>query len=178
MFSLGLVAFGARSIGGELHFSQAQAWSGTDSLQAFAASNEAYKAMPLSSRNRIQLVLSLKVLLDSNKKASVDPAAADRAYEIAASASPNHPVVMIARLEYLLNSGRWKSSNQAESIVGGLIGHARSYPQTWMLAAAYFSVSGQNDKAALALVSGMNAGANLADMQKIASQINMEITEQ
>ncbi len=157
---------------------QVQAWQGTDPLQAFAAANAAYLVNPLDSRARFQLVLSLGNLLTSGRTVKISAGAADRAHQIASSASPHQAAVLISRAQYLFSSGRWKDSDEIERIVRTLESKAALFPQTWMIVAAYAGRTGQQDKAASALVKGLEAGGKFADMQRIANSINMEIERQ
>lgn len=146
-----------------------------DPLQAFAAANEAYKAMPWSAQHRTQLVFSLEGL-SGNKQIKVDQSAADRAYAISKSAAPNHPGVMTARAQYLINSGRWREPEMA-----GLVGRLETFKrqhETWMISALYHGLNGEQDKAIDAIQHAMDAGAKFEDMQKVANSINLEITEQ
>jgi predicted Zn-dependent protease len=134
--------------------------------------------MPFPGRTRLQLTLSLdRLLADNKRKAEIDPAAADRAHKIASSASPYHATVLIVRATYLMNSGKWKQSDELERIVRQLETNSRAYPQSWMVIALYYGATGNREKASRALVAGMTAGADLKQMQGIANNINLELTE-
>jgi hypothetical protein len=167
-----------RSIRAERHFTQVQAWVQSDPLQTFLASNEAYRAQTFEGRYRVQLALALESLVLSDTRAKLTPGAADRVWIISASAGPNHPAVLVARAQYLLNSGRWRDSDEIERVTSNLKTKAKTYPQTWMVEAYRQAIAGNSDLAADALLAGLRVGGKLEDMRRIANAINMEIEEQ
>lgn len=175
--SLWVMAFA--SLRGEYHVSNIHAWHRQGNpLQAFAAANEAYKANPFDGLTRVQLALSMENLLASGRNVKLSPQAADRIHRIASSASPHQPAVMVSRAQYLFNSGRWRDGDEIERIISSLESKARSFPQTWMIVASYAGRSGHPERAAGALVKGLEAGGKFADMQRVARSINMEIEKQ
>jgi len=167
-----------RAVRAEFHFTQVQLWVSTDALQAFGAANEAYKSLPLDGRYRMQLLLSLESLAASRDNVMIAPDAADKAYRYAASASPRHPAVLIARAQYLLNSGRWRENAELAGIVRLLETTARSHPQTWTIAAHYYARANQIAKATRAMIEGLERGVPLVEMQALARTMNLEITPQ
>lgn len=168
----------ARAFIGERHYTQAHFWVKDSALQSFAAANEAYKAMPLDGRNRMQMALAVANLVSAHEKTQVTPDAADRIHAIASSASPNHALTRIARATYLMRSGRWRDSDELQQIIDSLQVNARSYPQTWIVVAYHAALTGQIQKAGEALVAGLNAGGDLVEMRRIANELNLEIIEQ
>jgi hypothetical protein len=169
---------GFRSIQGERHFTQVQSWVSSDLLQSFLAANEAYKAMPLEARYRGQLALSLESLVLTDKRARLTPQAADRVAAIAWTVSPSQPGLLVARAQYLLNSGRWQQSDELDRIAATLRSKAKTYPQTWMVEAFRTAKLGDTEKAIQALMNGLNAGGKIEQMRRVANAINMEIEEQ
>jgi predicted Zn-dependent protease len=169
---------GVRAVQAERHFTQVQAWANSDALQSFLAANEAYKAMPLEGRYRAQLAISLESLVVTDKRARLTDVAADRVAVIAASVSPTHPALLVARAQYLLNSGRWKQSDEILRIESVLRNSAKTYPQTWMLIAYRSAMAGETDVAVEALMTGLRVGGSLHEMRRVANAINMEIEEQ
>jgi predicted Zn-dependent protease len=145
-------------------------------LQAFGAIKAAYDTNPFDSRIRMQYLISLEKLRE-RAKTSIDAQAADRIYEIAKTASPRHQAVMLARVTYLLNSGRWKNDLEAGRLIRQMRRNASMYPETWMATAFYQSKIGNQGAAAAALVRGMKAGGRLPDFKRVANSINMEIEE-
>lgn len=146
-----------------------------DDLQAFVAANEAYKWLPLSSPYRSQLILSLATLAGSELKVRLEPKAADIVFKAAKSAAPHHSIVLISRANYLNSVGRWQETRE---IIEAMQKTARAYPQTWMLSAYYYGRAGQQEAAISSLQAGIDTGGKLADMQRVAGSINLEIVEQ
>lgn len=142
------------------------------------ASNAAYQSMPLDGKYRVQLALSLESLTISDKRARLDPRAADLVSAVASTVSPTHPAILVARAQYLLNSGRWKDSDELDRIADTLKTRAKTYPQTWMVEAHRNAKLGNTDRAAEALMAGLRAGGRLDEMRRVANAINMEIEEQ
>lgn len=159
----------------ERYFAQVELWNSKDQLQTFAAANEAFKAMPFDARYRIQLLLSLGGLLVTNQNAKVTSDAADKAYRYAASASPHQPSVLIARAQYLINSGRWEDG--LKDIAETLGRSARKHPQSWIIIAYHEALSGRQDRAAQALAQGLAVGGKIGDMRRAAKVLHMEIEE-
>jgi predicted Zn-dependent protease len=168
---------GVKSIQAERHFTQVQSWVSSDLLQAFMAANAAYQAQPWESRYRVQLALSLESLMVNDKRARLTNEAADKVWRVSRSASPDHPAVLVARAQYLLNSGRWKDSGEINQISETLRAKAKTYPQTWMVEAYLGAATGDTTKAIEALMEGMRVGGRLKEMQRVANAINMEIEE-
>jgi hypothetical protein len=100
---------------------------------------------------RFQMILTTRHLLATHKeRVQLSPAAADRIYAIARTSMPHHPVVLLSRGEYLLNSGRWKEPEMDE-IVGRLKTGARLQSATWLLDMFYALLLGDSDRANAAL---------------------------
>jgi predicted Zn-dependent protease len=125
----------------------------------------------------MQLQLSLESLVSTNKKVVLDHAAADRAFAISKTASPNHPALLVARSQYLLNSGRWKESNELRFLTQRLEKLNPGYPQSWMVVALYHGLHGKPDVAGKALMNGIATGGSVKDMQHVAGLINLEIVD-
>lgn len=147
-------------------------------MRALVATNEAYKANPFETRYRLQLVVSVEHLARSRRKVNLEQGAADKAYEISRSAAPKHQAVLLARLQYLINSGRWKDNNDAAMLVKSLKAHASTHPETWMSAAYYESLTGEKERAAASFVMALERGGVTPEIKRMARQLNMEITEQ
>ncbi len=76
----------------------------------------------------------------------LQPAAADQIFRIAASVMPHHPAVLVARAEYLLNSGRWRE-DEMEALTVLLKKGYRLQAGTWLIDMVYALKIGDKDRA-------------------------------
>jgi hypothetical protein len=178
-----LVWFHGHAIQGQQHFSLAQAWAKRgEPVQSLIAANEAAKAFPLRGRYRMQVSLSLESVRANIANAKVDKTASDKAHQLALSAAPRHAGVLFARGAYLMNSGRWRETREIEVIVHDLESYARAHPESWAVSASYWGFSGNQKRAAHALMNGVKAahrlGEGMAQIRQVAKSLNMEIREQ
>lgn len=171
------VTLNAKGFLAERHYAQAQLWTRSgDPLQAFGAIKSAYEVMPFDARIRMQYIMTLEALR-YREKTKIDPKAADIIYGISKTASPMHQAVMYSRAMYLLNSDRWKESNEIAVLVATMRSKAKLYPETWMVSAYYNGKAGNRAAAAHSLIKGMQAGGKIKDFRRLAKAINMEIEE-
>ena len=70
---------------------------------------KAYKMQPWNRQFRRELALGLAVV---DRYGEVSPEVADKVHEIAMQTGPYDPVTLLTRVEYLLNSGRWKDHRE------------------------------------------------------------------
>ena len=115
-------------------------------LMAFKANVAAYDYWPFDQLTRRQLILSLtKLTTHYGDRVELHPGAADRAYRISASASPYSPATQVARLEYLMYSGRL-NQEEAERILSSLKITASRHPLTWLADALYAAGMGDTSR--------------------------------
>ena len=106
-------------------------------ILAFRANIAAYDYWPFEQLTRRQLILSLaKLTTHYGGRVDLHPDAADQVYRISASASPDSPATQVARLEYLMHSGRLKQE-EAEIILRSLKDTASRHSLTWLADALY-----------------------------------------
>lgn len=140
---------------------QIPALMSVEPVLALAANEQAYVKWPFNPWIRLQGALSLRAVVVTHAgRVQLAPEAADRIYERAATAAPQHPGLLITRAEYLLTSGRWDDSDEIADILDTLHKVGSFYPQTWVLDAIYAASVGEDDRAfkavktALALPNG------------------------
>lgn len=155
-----------------------------DYLSGFRHVKRAYAAMPLDMRYRLQFLASLEILRSGRENTDVSIEAADRAYELSASASPRHPSVLIARGGYLIDSGRWKHSDEIKEIVSQLETGAALLPESWLVITAYKGLSGDEAGAIRALITGLERhravyanGGPIENWKRVAALANLRIEE-
>lgn len=95
-------------------------------LAAFQANMAAHEAYPLDSVVRMQTLLSLGRVQDMGARVVLSHDAADRIYEIAASAQPHHALVRLLRVEYLL--GAVRNANEVDGHMNYFAHHMTQQP--------------------------------------------------
>ena len=108
-------------------------------VHALQAHLNALDTFDLHPWTRLQASLTLAVVVRTYppNQVDLDPLAADRMHEISMSAVPNHPGILITRVEYLLNSGRHAESDEIEHLLDTLKDTGRLYAESWALEALY-----------------------------------------
>lgn len=124
---------------------------GTDLLGGLTANFAAYETWPFDTYVRHQLILSVSTALSQGNQINAD--AADKVYEIAITASPWTPAIILARLEYLLNNRI--DSPEIGPLIEGLKARAKLQHSTWMADAAWAIRNGDGNAAARAIEIGM-----------------------
>ena len=103
---LPILASGVLAYIGEWHMTKAKQAFTQNPLAAFEHNMKAHDVFPLDSITRMQTILSLGMVMDMEAQVIVYDKAADRVYNIARSAQPYHPLVLLLRAEYLLQAVR------------------------------------------------------------------------
>lgn len=167
---------GVMAIRGGTYFAYATLLYNTNAVGSLKAATLALKASPWDARYRSQIIASLGHLQEVRPKHTIIKQSAwDRAYAAARTAGPYSASVLTFRAAHLLKSGRWRKSDELDSIIAQLKAHARTNPETWMLIAYRAGLSGQREEAIKALVIGLEHGGKLEHMQKVANAINLRI---
>ena len=104
----------------------------------------------------------------------IGPSAADRAWQLSASSSPNAPGSILARLEYLINANR--NPDEVEAGLKFLREHASVQPETWLAEAVWASRIGQDARAWRAIEIGAKLPARSRDIhtgfERVVSDLN------
>jgi hypothetical protein len=127
-------------------------------LAGFSLLWRAYEVMPWNRLVRRELALALAVV---DRREQVEPRFTDRVHAIAMSAAPYEALPLIARVEYLLNSGRWK---EAEILLARLRRFAKLQPLTWVAEAAYAARIGDMDRYRRAVARGLQTQGHEREM--------------
>jgi hypothetical protein len=102
----------------------------SDPLSAFLYNQQAYKLYPLDMHIRHQYYMSLYKLMQ-RPNVTIDPAAADRMFEIATSAG-RHPGTLMIRADYLITNHK-----DPTALIAELRRKATLQPGTWALEKHY-----------------------------------------
>jgi len=132
-----------------------------DPVHALAANLAALRQWPFSSHERLQIAMSFANVM-SRWPSCDDPAAnpetqcvrvtavaADRISEIAKSAMPLAPSVLLSRINYLIYSGRHKTEDGRAEIERNLAlakRHASLQATTWLTEAAWAGMNGDGPR--------------------------------
>jgi O-antigen ligase len=147
-------------------------------LAAFQANLAARELMPLANRPRRQLILSLACLAKAaGENLRLQPEAADRVFEISASAGRHTPAVLIKRVEYLINSARHVERRaEIESIMADLRGRAQLQPSFWLADAWLAVLAADATRAAYAVQRGRaladHAPVLMAQFERLAATLD------
>ena len=148
---------------------------------ALQANIDAYEMYPLERRYRHQLVLTVGSLLKRGEgNITITDMAADRAYAISKSSSQFMPSIQMSRVEYLLNSGRWKTEKkEMESLLGWLKVHASLQPGVWVAEGNYALRLGDVKRILSALDAGTTLPTNSHQhaFEKLASHLRVNKLE-
>ena len=163
--AVGLLAAGFLGVKSDMYMNAMKAWMPTDPILALRLNVNAYETYPLQAWPRRQVMLSLNSLLsraDGNEDLDVilKPDAADILYEIGKTAAPNDPNVLFARGSYLLRTGRWSESGEADQILSVMKGNASRLPATWVMEMAYAVFTQDMERAVVALERSAEFPAN------------------
>lgn len=117
-------------------------------LIALKANINALEIYPLDPWIRLQGMLSLRAVLQRYRgHVDLSVSAADRMFERSQSAIPDQPGVLLARAEYLLNSGRYVERDLIEDLFARLRRVAPHYPQASALETVYAVLIGDEGRA-------------------------------
>lgn len=126
---------------------------------ALQANLDAHKLYPYDRRYRHQLMLTVGALLkNAHGNVVITKEAADRAYRISQSAAAHMPAIKLTRLEYLLNTERWREERaEVEELLVWLKQHARLQPGVWLAEGSYAVRTGNVER----LLRALDAGGKL-----------------
>jgi hypothetical protein len=130
---------------------------GSNPIRALALNMEAVKLDRRPHLPRRQLSSTLSQLTNRHKgRVKIDPAAADAVYKISASAAPKGPTVMLSRVEYLINSGRWREGPETGQLLANLVKNASHWDSIWLAVAALAAHQGDYPAAREAINRGVS----------------------
>ena len=177
----GLVASGSLHYRAEGLFTKTKANILNADPTALQANIDAYEMYPLERRYRHQLVLTVGSLLKRGEgNITITNSAADRAYEISKSSSQFMPSIQMSRVEYLLNSGRWKTEKkEIENLLNWLKAHASLQPGVWVAEGNYALRLGDVERIISALDIGTTLPTNTHQhaFEKLASHLRVNKLE-
>lgn len=141
----------------QVEFARVYLYLDSHPLKGLTANVNAHAINPWERYIRHQLILSLaKVASFYGEKVDVKPEAADIMYEESRSAGGDNPAILTARVEYLINSGRYKNEmKETEDLLARLKKSGGVYPSTWINEARFAFSIGDLDRATIAVVTGM-----------------------
>ena len=162
LYALGMVLLSGRMYMGNAFYEAARSIG--DPAESFAHYLIAYRKWPYDYKIRLMVFNSLMRWVDTQTNAEFNPKSVDRAYEVTRSASPYDPAVLVLRVSYLINSGRYKSHHEEiERALAQLRKSASLQTETWITEASWASRLGQGERALAALkIATMTRNAYLA----------------
>jgi O-antigen ligase len=129
---------------------------GHEPFGALSANLRAIKIFPLHPWPRLQSTLTLATVLRTYpERVNLDPKAADKIYALSRSAAPDNPGILLTRVEYLINSGRWQDTDELAGIFATLRERGPLYPQVWAMEAVWHGLSGEIELAENAARTGL-----------------------
>ena len=127
------------------------------------------------------MMLTLATLITQRRdKVDLGDKAADMVYRLAQTVGPNHPTTLLARLEYLANSGRWKNEiPEVEGIILVLKKYASRQASTWVADAHFASLQGDGNRAARAVAIGLRLppDGHRPQLNKIGEKLVKELVK-
>lgn len=121
-------------------------------VKGFVANVAAVETYPLENSYRHQLVLTLRDV-SHQEGVKIAPDAADLAWRISQTASPDQLGIRLARVEYLLNADRIEDG-EAASLIDGMKRDRPHNAAVWAADAFYGAIVGDHARAAEALSRG------------------------
>lgn len=124
-----------RSFSAEVQMAEFERNINRSPVTALSANLAAYQTFSWDARIRRQLSMTLSKVAGVHKKnLRISPDTADLIWKISKSAGPSQPAVVLARIQYLVNSGR---GAEAGPLMGVLLKNASHYPDVWVAEAFY-----------------------------------------
>jgi hypothetical protein len=177
LLSLSLLLCGWFWFQAQVHFSNVRAYLLEAKPNPLAALSENVTALaywPIDRQIRHQLILSVRAA-SSLPNVNLDPKAADRAYQISGSTAQRSPDTEFARVEYLINSGRWSESGEIDSILDRMRRSAPHLPQTWFSSAVISAFRGNyaeaKEQAQRALSMKYIPGVQVESLQRLLKEL-------
>lgn len=125
-------------------------------VRALQANLRAIEIYPLDPWLRIQAMLSLRAVVQKySPRVDLSPEAADRVFEIATTAVPEQPGVLLSRVEYMINSNRYTETEEMERLFDILHRVGPLYPQVVALESVYAVLVGDEVRAERAVLDTM-----------------------
>lgn len=133
-------------------FGQVSGLLGTDPKAAFEANAEAFRLNPWDRRIRMQLYTTLTFWAENSPEPVSSPEENDRTYALSSRGAENQPVLLLARVQHLLNSGRHEvRREETEALLEELKRHSSRMADVWILEAYYALLLEERERAANAL---------------------------
>jgi len=137
-------------------------WIPVEPVIALQANLDAIRTYPFPVWPRLQAVLSLRsVIARHGDRVRLQPDAADRIHWWGMTAGPNHPGILISRVEYLLAYDRWMADGEIEQLFDKLHKVAPMYAHGYALESVYAGLINDEERikrsvlAAVALPGGL-----------------------
>ena len=131
-----------------------RAWFPANKLMAAKYNIDAYNAFPLDHFIRRQLPGSVASLAATKGGVVMDNATADLLYRIGESAAPYSVEIRLARIQYLMNSGRWKEP-EMPALLEDLKKRSNFRPEVWVADAYYSAFTDQYSRMVNAVQTAM-----------------------
>lgn len=156
---LGALAAGVLLLVGMLRFDQSNRLfgqvadlMGSDPRAAFEANQEACRLNPWDRRMRMQLYTTLTFWTANSAVAVSSDAENDRVYEFSSRGAGHQPVLLLGRLQHLLNSGRYETQREeTEALLETLKRESSRMADVWILDAYYALLLESPERAAAAI---------------------------
>lgn len=133
-------------------FGQVASLLGSDPEAAFEANRAACRLNPLDRRMRMQLYTTLTFWTENSPEPVSSPQENDRVYEFSHRGAEHQPVLLLGRLQHLLNSGRYEQRPQeTEALLEKLKRESSRMADVWILEAYYGLLREDSERAAAAI---------------------------
>jgi len=133
LVAIGYSFVGAKVVHAGKEMQTFKAATGRDVILAFRSNMNAFHAYPLDRFARMQLIMTLATMSERLRdQLQISRAAADRVYEISRTAAAYMPSVLVARGQYMLNSGRYNEP-ELERVLDYLKEYNPGQSTTWLL---------------------------------------------
>lgn len=133
-------------------FGQVAGLLGSDPESAFQANGEACRLNPLDRRMRMQLYTTLTFWTENSPEPVSSPEENDRVYAFSRRGAEHQPVLLLGRLQHLLNSGRYETQREeTEALLETLKRESSRMADVWILEAYYALLLEHPERAAAAI---------------------------
>lgn len=163
--AVGLVLLAERQERANQLFGRFLTLRGNDPNGAFHALYEAYDADPLAYRYRMQLYPYLIYALGTATEERFPTAENDRIFAISSKRAQYSPIVLVARLQYLLNTGRIvERAEEARQHFDRLMKTSKRVTEVWIMKAYFHAVTGDIPQAKEAIAKARTMDPTLQQM--------------
>jgi O-antigen ligase len=133
-------------------FGQVAGLMGSDPRAAFEANQDACRLNPWDRRMRLQLYTTLTFWTANSAVAVSSDAENDRVYAFSSRGAEHQPVLLLGRLQHLLNSGRYETQREeTEALLETLKRESSRMADVWILEAYYALLLEHPERAAAAI---------------------------